>query len=101
MFQVANQVNEGKREGNELTKHKPATEAANMEKFNSSGNLSNKHPISLQSKAFSEVALHFGRRGRDVLGDLKNNTVLKIHFSQMKKSMYRNEKCNEKCEVKQ
>jgi hypothetical protein len=69
-FRSANQVFDGKivglkKSGKDQTQHKAAIEREDMEKFYASGVLSNDNPVSLQRKIFLEIALHFGRRGRE------------------------------------
>jgi hypothetical protein len=69
-FMAANQCYEGmlkdlKRQGKDVTKHKAAIDAHDMQKMYSSGVLSDTDPVALQRKVFVEVGMHFGRRGRE------------------------------------
>lgn len=78
-FQKANQVFNGKikglkKEGKDVTKHKPAIAEEDMALFYKSGVLSDTNPTSLQRKVFVELALHFGRRGREGWRTMKKNS---------------------------
>lgn len=79
VFQGANQVYDGmlkqmKREGKDTTHHKPAINEEDMKKFYQSEVLSNKDPVALQRKVFLEIALHFGRWGREGWQQLTKNS---------------------------
>jgi hypothetical protein len=81
-FQSANQVFDGKlkllkRSGKDVTIHKPSIEEKDMEKFYSSGVLSNNDPISLQRKVFVELGIHCGRRGREGWRELRKDSFAK------------------------
>ena len=78
-FQAANQVYEGKikqmkREGKDRTLHKVPIDDQDMSKLYSSGTLSNNNPNSLQNKVFVELAIHFGRRGREGWRELSKSS---------------------------
>jgi hypothetical protein len=66
-----------KRDGLDITQHKPAISASDMNLLYTSGTLSNTNPESLQNKVFVELALHFGRRGREGWRDLKKESFIK------------------------
>jgi integrase len=81
-FQSANQVFDGKlkllkRSGKDVTEHKPSIEEKDMEKFYSSGVLSNNDPVSLQRKVFVELGIHCGRRGREGWRELRKDSFVK------------------------
>jgi hypothetical protein len=71
----ANQVftallKELRRNGLDITQHKPVIEKEDIEKMYSTGTLSSSNPVSLQRKIFFELSLHFARRGREGLRSL-------------------------------
>lgn len=79
-FKPANEVLVGllrklKQDGQDKSKSHPAISEFELAKLYTSGALSDENPISLQNKVFFEVCLHFGRRGREGLRELK-----KEHF---------------------
>ena len=78
-FMSANQVFQGKmkslkREGKDLVKHKDAIAESDMKTLYDSGVLGVDDPVSLQRKVFVELGLHFGRRGREGLRQLKKTS---------------------------
>ena len=78
-FQQANQVftaliKELRRQGNDNTQHKVPISPADMEKLYSSGTLSCENPKSLQNKVYLELSLHFARRGREGLRELRKDS---------------------------
>jgi hypothetical protein len=81
-FIQANQVYDGKikqmkREGKDITQHKPAIDINDMKQFYATEVLSNKDPVSLQRKVFVEIALHCGRRGSEGWRELKHDSFVK------------------------
>ena len=58
-------------EGNDVTKHKDPIEQGDLQKMYDSGVLSDNNPTALQYKVFVEISLHFVRRGREGLRELK------------------------------
>ena len=79
VFQGANQVIAGvmkqmRRDGLDTTKHKDAIPEEDMRKLYDSRTLSNDNATSLLHKVFFELCLHFGRRGREGLRDLKKGS---------------------------
>lgn len=80
-FQAANQVFYGlirtlRQAGLDRTTHKDAISASDMALMYSSGCLSVLDPASLQRKVYVEIALHFCRRGREGLRELKQNSFV-------------------------
>ena len=78
-FQGSNQVLEGKlkimkREGRDRTEHKKPITEEDLRKMYSSGTLGISNPESLQFKVFFEIALHFGRRGRENWRNMKKDS---------------------------
>ena len=64
-------IKKNRREGLDTTKHKSAIQPGDVRKMYDSGTLSNNNPKALQSKVFFEIMLHFGRRAKEGLHDLK------------------------------
>ena len=80
-FMTANQVFAGvmkkmRKEGLDVTKHKDPIAPEDICKLYASETLSVKNPESLQNKVFFEVNLHFARRGREGLRDLRKDSFL-------------------------
>ena len=78
-FKPANLVFTGKlkqnrAEGNDTTKHKEAIEPGDIIKMYQSETLSNKSPKNLQYKVFFEISLHFARRAKEGLRELKKSS---------------------------
>ena len=76
VFKPANIVFSGrlklnKIQGKDTTTHKTPIQRGDMEKLYSSNVLSNDNPVALQRKVYVEISLHFARRGREGLRDLK------------------------------
>ena len=76
IFKPANLVFTGRKkqlrlEGKDKTYHKTPIQHGDMEKLYSSKTLSNENPTALQRKVYFELSLHFARRGREGLRDLK------------------------------
>jgi hypothetical protein len=70
VFRPANLVYEGKikglkKQGKDVTAHKPPIDERDMARFYESGVLCNNNPVALQRKVFLEISFHFGRRGRE------------------------------------
>ena len=86
-FMSANHVFVGllkdlKARGLDQTTHKTAISSEDMRKLYASGVLSEDNPRSLQCKVFVELMLHFGRRGREGLRDMrKDSIVIKVDGS--------------------
>ena len=81
-FQGANQVFYGlirtlKQQGLDRTVHKSAVTEADFKKLYSCGILDTNNPVTLQNKVFVEVNLHFCRRGREGLRELKKDSFVK------------------------
>lgn len=81
VFQSANQVFIGclkrlRTQGLDKTQHKTAVAPGDFTKMYSSGTLSNNTPKSLLRKVFVELCLHFGRRGREGLRELKKDSIV-------------------------
>ena len=75
-FLVFNQVFTGmlkklKQEGHDTTTHKEAISKEDWEKIWSSGVLDEENPTGLQHRVFLEIMIHFGRRGREGLCQLR------------------------------
>jgi len=84
VFQAANQVFKGslkrlRAHGLDTSQHKPAIAAGDFAKMYSSGVLNNDTPWSLLRKVFVEVCLHFGRRGREGLRELRKDGITFKH----------------------
>ena len=80
-FKVANQVLIGqfrkiKMDGNDKTQHKPAISAADMKKMYNSDALDVNNPVGLQRKVFIDIILHFSRRGREGLRELRKDSFV-------------------------
>ena len=80
-FKVANQVLIGqfrkiKMDGNDKTQHKPAISAADMKKMYNSDALDVNNPVGLQRKVFIDIMLHFSRRGREGLRELRKDSFV-------------------------
>ena len=78
-FQVSNtifkaQVRTLRVEGKDITKHKPVIEKEDMTKITS--NLKTDNPVGLQQRVFIDLMLHFGRRGREGLRELKRESFV-------------------------
>ena len=54
----------------------PSIDPADMKKMYDSRVLSHDNPLALQRKAFFEMVLHFGRRGREGLRNLKKEHII-------------------------
>ena len=81
-FQGANQVFYGlirtlKQQRLDRTVHKSALTEADFKKLYSCGILDTNNPVTLQNKVFVEVNLHFCRRGREGLRELKKDSFVK------------------------
>ena len=79
--QAANQVFVGKvrkmrQDGLDKTKHKDAVTAADMRKLYDGGILFVADPVALQWIVYVEVSLHFCRRGREGLCELKKDSFV-------------------------
>ena len=75
-FKPANLVLKGRLKMNraaglDVTKHKDAIEPGDIAKMYDTKVLSNDNPKALQYKVFFEISLHFARRGREGLRELK------------------------------
>lgn len=80
-FKKANNVLIGrikdlKREGLDVSKSHPAISANDISMLYSSGTLSHVTPSNLQYKVFFELGMHFGRRGREGLRELKHSQIV-------------------------
>ena len=78
-FISANQVIQGtirlmKEQGLDTTKHKEAINPTDMKKMKESLNSST--PQGLQDKVFLDIVLHFARRGREGLRELKRGSIV-------------------------
>ena len=78
-FKQANMVKTGRikknrADGNDTTQHKSAIQPGDVRKMYNSGTLSNLNPKALQNKVFFEIMLHFGRRAKEGLRDLKTDS---------------------------
>ena len=62
--------------GLDVTKHKTAIGAEDMDTMYSSGVLGDHSPEALQNKVFVEPSLHFGRHGHEGLHELKKNAII-------------------------
>ena len=81
-FQSANQVFYGvirtlKQQGLDKTVHKSAIWEEDFKKLYSSGVLGNETPETLLNKVFVEISLHFCRRGREGLRELKKTSFVR------------------------
>ena len=63
-------------QGLDQTRHKEPILQGDMEKMYSSGILSNQNPTALQRKVFVETGLHFARRGREGLRELRKDSFV-------------------------
>ena len=63
-------------DGNNKTQHKPAISAADMKKKYNSDALDVNNPVSLQRKVFIDIMLHFSRRGREGLRELRKDSFV-------------------------
>ena len=63
-------------DGNDVTRHKDPIEPGDVRKMYESKVLSNDNPQALQYKVFFEISLHFVRRGREGLRELKASSIL-------------------------
>ena len=80
-FQAANQVLCGilrdyRSRGKDVSQHKEAVTAADVDKIYSSGTLSDKTPRSLQYKVYFELSLHCAHRGCEGLRELKKDSFI-------------------------
>ena len=80
-FQSANQVFVGmvrklRQDGLDKTRHKDAIRASDMKKLYECGTLSTDDPVGLQRKVYIEVCLHFCRRGREGLRELRKESFV-------------------------
>lgn len=78
-FTAANQVFTGRlkinrADGNDTTKHKAVIEAGDIAKMYESHTLSNANPVALQNKVFFEISLHFLRRAKEGLRELRKDS---------------------------
>ena len=64
-----------KQDGVDRCKHYPPISSEDLKKMYDSGILSTQSPISLQRKVFFELMLHFGRRGKEELREIKREHV--------------------------
>ena len=79
IFKPANLVFSGRQkqikvDGKDKTAHKSPIQQGDMEKLYSSKTLSNENPIALQRKIYFEISLHFARRGREGLQQLRKDS---------------------------
>ena len=63
-----------RKDGLDLTQHKKATPFDNMQKLYQSGVLGPQDPVALQNKVVVELSLHFTRRGREGLRELRKDS---------------------------
>lgn len=80
-FQSANQVYVGvirklRQDGLDKTKHKNAVTAGDMQLIRESGVLATDNPVGLQRKVYMEISLHFCRRGREGLRELRKDSFI-------------------------
>ena len=80
-FKMANHVLIGqfhkiKMDGNDKTQHKLAISAADMKKMYNSNALDVNNPVGLQRKVFIDITLHFSRRGREGLRELRKDSFV-------------------------
>ena len=80
-FQSANQVFVGmvrklRQDGLDKTRHKDAIRASDMKKLYECSTLSTDDPVGLQRKVYIEVCLHFCRRGRVGLRELRKESFV-------------------------
>lgn len=78
-FQTANQVFSGilkkmRVDGKDKTQHKDAITEGDMAKMYDTEILSDNDPFSLQRKVFVELGIHFARRGREGLRELRKDS---------------------------
>ena len=78
-FQVSNTIFKAqvwtlRVEGKDITKHKPVIEKEDMTKITS--NLKTDNPVGLQQRVFIDLMLHFGRKGREGLMELKRESFV-------------------------
>ena len=78
-FKSANQVLEGyikasKQDGKDTTKHKEAMSDSDWKKLQNSPSLSTTNPTTLQNKVIIDLLVHFGRRGREGMRQLKTDS---------------------------
>lgn len=83
-FRAANDVITGilrdlKKEGEDKSKSHPPISELDLKQIYSTKTLSDDTPSSLQLKIFFEVCLHFGRRGREGLRELKKDQVVFLY----------------------
>lgn len=83
-FQAANQVFVGRvrklrQDGLDKTQHKDAVSNNDMKRLYESGVLSTEHPLGLQRKVYVEISLHFCRRGREGLRELRKDSFVLKH----------------------
>ena len=62
--------------GQDFSKHHPSIKKDDLEKMYDSEVLSHKDPVALQRKVFFETVLHFGRRGREGLREMKKSDIV-------------------------
>ena len=68
---LTGRIKQNRADGHDDTKHKSAIQPGDVRKMYNTGTLSNYNPRALQNKVFFEVMLHFGRRAKEGLHDLK------------------------------
>ena len=78
-FKPANLVFTGRlkvnrEEGNDTTKHKDVIEPGDIARLYDTDTLSNLSPQALQNKVFFEISLHFARRAKEGMRDLKKSS---------------------------
>ena len=71
---LTGRIKKNRSDGLDTTKHKSAIQSGDVRKMYDSGTLSNLNPRSLQNKVFFEIMLHFGRRAKEGLHDLKSSS---------------------------
>ena len=63
-----------RKDGLDVTQHKKAIPFHDMQKLYQSGVLGLQDPVALQNKVFVELSLHFARRGREGLRELRKDS---------------------------
>lgn len=81
LFTAANNVFIGslkkmKKDGMDKSSHYPAIGTADLKKMYDSNVLSNHDPTALQRKIFFELLLHFGRRGKEGLRQIRKGQII-------------------------
>ena len=69
-------MKKNKSDGLDVSKNHPCIDQHDVQKMYSSGTLSNSSPDSLLNKVFFEIQLHFGRRGKEGLRELKKTSFI-------------------------